>query len=71
MGYTENVSTTSNPTQQFYVVSGSKHDALMLCEHLYDEGYGCLLNPDDTSNGTYHSSQYDYYDAFIKSNKKM
>ncbi len=44
MGYTENVSTTSNPTQQFYVVSGSRHDALMLCEHLYDEGYGCLLN---------------------------
>lgn len=66
VGYTENVSTTSNPTQQFYVVSGSRHDALMLCEHLYDEGYGCLLNPNDTSNGTYHSSQYDYYDAFIK-----
>ncbi|UMT80423.1 uroporphyrinogen-III C-methyltransferase [Staphylococcus roterodami] len=71
VGYTENVSTTSNPTQQFYVVSGTKHDALILCEHLYDAGYGCILNPNDTSNGTYHPSQYSYYDTFINQQENV
>lgn len=71
VGYTENTPKSYDPMKQFYVVSGSKHDALMLCEHLYDEGYGCLLNPNNTSNGTYHSSQYDYYDAFIKQQENV
>lgn len=29
------------------------------------------INPNDTSNDTYHSSQYDYYDAFIKQQENV
>ncbi|MGT0298793.1 hypothetical protein ACV566_06040 [Staphylococcus aureus] len=71
VGYTENTPKSYDSMKQFYVVSRINMTPLCFCEHLYDEGYGCLLNPNDTWNGTYHSFRNMITMMHLLSSKKM
>ncbi|MFI3133231.1 uroporphyrinogen-III C-methyltransferase, partial [Staphylococcus warneri] len=60
-----NYSQPQNKTKHreaIYVVKGNRNQALEKCELLYEQGYGCMIEVDDT----YHYSQQALYKSVLK-----
>lgn len=49
----------------FYVINGEQQEALEICEYLYDKGFGCMINPNQSRHIDYHPSQRTFYQNFI------
>ena len=48
--------------EKIYIVKGDRNQALEKCELLYEQGYGCMIEVDET----YHYSQQALYKTVLK-----